>query len=114
MKIKIVQTIIAIAICALISYGLHSFYEGENKLLLTIGSFLFLSSTLIMTIGIELKYTRAGINMKVVSGIFFAIALISNLIFSFIHFSIPSYLIMNGLLFLLSFLLLYSLSRTKQ
>ena len=114
MKINFVQTIIAIALSLLISYGLYSFHDSENKMLLSAGSFLFLALTLIITIGASFELPRTTTNVKVVSGIFFAVALISNLIFTFIKFSVPSYVIINGILLLVFILIAYSINRAKQ
>ena len=113
MKINFVQTIIAIALSLLISYGLYSFHNSENKMLLSAGSFLFLALTLIITIGASFELPRTTTNVKVVSGIFFAVALISNLIFTFIKFSVPSYVIINGILLLVFILIAYSINRVK-
>ena len=114
MKINFVQTIIAIALSLLISYGLYSFHNSENKMLLSVGSFVFLALTLIITIGASFELPRTTTNVKVVSGIFFAVALISNLIFTFIKFSVPSYVIINGILLLVFILIAYSINRAKQ
>ncbi len=113
MKINFVQTIIAIALSLLISYGLYSFHNSENKMLLSAGSFVFLALTLIITIGASFELPRTTTNVKVVSGIFFAVALISNLIFTFIKFSVPSYVIINGILLLVFILIAYSINRVK-
>ena len=114
MKINFVQTIIAIALSLLISYGLYSFHNSENKMLLSAGSFVFLAATLVMTIGTSFEFPRTTTNVKVVSGIFFAVALISNLIFTFIKFSVPRYVIINGILLLVFILIAYSINRAKQ
>lgn len=114
MKFNFIQTFIAIVISLLISYGLYSFNDGENKLLLTLGSFAFLAITLISIIGVDYKYSRRTTNIRVVSIIFFVIALISNLIFSFLNFNVPSYIIINGVLFMLFILILYSINKVKQ
>ena len=58
MKINFVQTIIAIALSLLISYGLYSFHNSENKMLLSVGSFLFLAATLVMTIGASFELPK--------------------------------------------------------
>src|SRR5574344_1541383 len=100
MKINFVQTIIAIAVSLLIAYGLYSFHDSENKILLSAGSFVFLSATLILTIGTSFELPRTTTNIRVLSGVFFVVALISNLIFTFLAFSIPSYVITNGILLL--------------
>ena len=114
MKINFVQTIIAIALSLLISYDLYSFHNSENKMLLSAGSFVFLAATLVMTIGTSFEFPRTTTNVKVVSGIFFAVALISNLIFTFIKFSVPSYVIINGILLLVFILIAYLINRAKQ
>ena len=114
MKINFVQTIIAIAMSLLISYGLYSFHDSENKLLLSAGGFVFLATTLLLTIGTSFEFPRTTTNIRVVSGIFFAVALISNLIFTFIAFSVPSYGITNGILLLVFILIAYSINKAKQ
>ena len=114
MKINFVQTIIAIAVSLLIAYGLYSFHDSENKILLSVGSFVFLATTLILTIGTSFELPRTTANVRVVSGIFFVVALISNLIFTFIAFSIPSYVITNGILLLVFILIAYSINKAKQ
>jgi hypothetical protein len=114
MKINPVQTIIAIAVGLLIAYGLHSFHNGENKMLLSVGSLVFLAATLTLTIGANFVNSRTTTNIRVISGIFFAIALISNLVFTFINFSVPSYVITNGILLLAFILIVYSIDKTKQ
>ena len=114
MKINFVQTIIAIAVSLLIAYGLYSFHDSENKLLLSAGSFVFLATALVMTIGASFELPRTTTNIRVVSGIFFVISLIINLIFTFINFSVPSYVIINGILLLVFILIAYSINKAKQ
>ena len=113
MKLNFVQTIIAIALSLLIAYGLYSFHDSENKILLSLGSFIFLATTLIITIGVNFEQSRTTTNVRVVSGIFFLIALITNLIFSFFTFSTPSYIITNGVLLLIFLLIVYSINKAK-
>lgn len=114
MKINPVQTAIAIAISLLIAYGFYSSSEGENRLFLSVGSFVFLASTLIVTLGAKFQLSRTAANIKIISGTFFIIAFISNLIFSFLYFSVPSYVIVNGTLFLTFILIAYSINKAKQ
>ena len=114
MKINFVQTIIAIVLSLLIAYGLYSFHDSENKILLSTGSFVFIATTLVLSIGISFQLPRTTINTKVISGIFFAVALISNLIFTFIKFTVPSYVIINGILLLVFILIAYLINKSKQ
>ncbi len=114
MKLNIVQTIVALGVSLLISYGLYNFNDSDNKILLSCGSFIFLAITLVITIGANFKLSRTTTNVRFVSGIFFMIALASNILFSFFHFSTPSYIITNGILLLLFILVIYSLYKVKQ
>ncbi|MDR2650801.1 MAG: hypothetical protein LBC68_00595 [Prevotellaceae bacterium] len=114
MKVNFIPIVIATAISLLIAYGLYSFYDGGNKLLLSIGSFLFFAPTLITAIGISFPLPRTNLNIKVVSGIFFVIALISNVIFSFFDFSVPTYVLTNGILALIFILTVYSINKAQQ
>ena len=114
MKLNFVQIIIAIAVSLLIAYGLYSFHHSENKVLLSLGSFVFLATTLVITIGVNFEQSRTTTNVRVVSGIFFVISLASNLIFSFFTFSTLSYVITNGILLLIFVLIAYSINKAKQ
>lgn len=114
MKINFVQTTLAMAISGLISYGFYNFHSSENKLFLSIGSFILLSITLALSIGINFELSRTITNIIVVSGIFFTIALISNLIFIFFDFTEPSFLITNGILLLIYVLIVESIYISKQ
>ena len=114
MKLNFVQTIIAIGVSLLIAYGLYSFHDSENKILLSLGSFIFLAVTLVITIGVNFEKSRTTTNVRVVSGIFFVIAFVSNLLFSFFTFSSPSYIITNGILLLIFVLIVYSINKAKQ
>jgi hypothetical protein len=114
MKINFVTTIIALAISLLITYGFYSLHGSVNNMVLCGGSFVFLAATLILTIGTSFELPRTTTNIRVVSGIFFVIALLSNLIFTFINFSTPSYTIINGILLLVFVLIVYSINRAKQ
>jgi hypothetical protein len=114
MKINFVQTIIAIAVSLLIAYCFYNFNESANKILLSFGSFVFMAVTLILAIGTSFKLPRTSINVRVISGIFFTIALITNLIFTFLNFSVPSYIIINGISFLVFILIAYSIKKAEQ
>jgi hypothetical protein len=114
MKLNFVQSIMAILISLLISYGLYSYNESQNKILLSIGSFVFLSATSVLTFGSSFELPRTTINIRVVSGVFFTIALVTNLIFAFQFFSTPSYILTNGILLVLFSLITYSINKSNQ
>lgn len=114
MKINSIKAIIAICVSGLIAYGFYSFHKTDNKLLLSVGSFVFLSLTLLFTLSISFSLSRTTTMIRTVSGIFFAIAFISNLLFSFFNFSTPIYVIINGIALMTYALIAYSISRAKQ
>jgi len=114
MKVNFIKSVIAIAVSGLIAYGFYSFHNSENKLLLSVGSFAFLTLTLLLTIGISFDFPRTSTNVRTVSVIFFLVALTSNFIFSFFSFSVPLYIIANGILILLYTLITYSIAKAKQ
>jgi len=114
MKVNFIKSIIAIAVSGLVAYGFYSFHDSENKLLLSAGSFLFVALTLLLTISISFDLPRTSTNVRTVSAIFFLVALTSNIIFSFVSFSVPLYIIANGILILLYTLITYSIANAKQ
>lgn len=114
MKIDFVKSAIAIAVSGLIAYGFYHFHNGENKSLLSLGSFLFTATTLLFTIGINFEFPRTTTMVRTVSGIFFVISLLNNIIFSFNDFSVPFYVIVNGILALIYILIVYTISKAKQ
>jgi hypothetical protein len=114
MKINTIKAIIAICVSGLIAYGFYSFHKTDNKLLLSLGSFVFLSLTLLFTLSISFSLSRTTTMIRTVSGIFFAIAFVSNLLFSFFNFSTPIYVIINGIVIMAYALIAYSIVRAKQ
>jgi len=114
MKINFIPIVIAVFMAAFISYGFYSLHDGQNKVLLGLSSFLFNSSILAMTIAVSFDSSRTTTNIRVLSSVFLLISLISNLIFSFTDFSIPSYVVTNGVLFLIFILFVYSINKADQ
>lgn len=114
MKLNSIKMTIAICIGALIAFGFYSFHQTENKLLLSLGSFIFVALTLLFSISVSFTEARTTTILRIVSGIFFLIACTSNLAFSFTDFSVPLYFITNGILLLIYTLITYSISNAKQ
>ena len=114
MKINSIKAIIAICVSGLIAYGFYSFHKTDSKLLLSLGSFLFLSLTLLFTLSISFSLSRTTTMIRTVSGIFFVLAFVSNLLFSFFNFSTPIYIIINGIAIMTYALTAYSIGRAKQ
>jgi hypothetical protein len=113
MKFNIVTTFIALCLSALIAFGFYSFNDNALKAALCIGSFILISITLVMAIGIRFNNYRGNINIRATSVTFFVAALVSNLIFSFVVFSLPAYIVTHGILLLLYLLVVYLILKPK-
>lgn len=113
MKIRTIPVIIAAGISGLVAFGLYFWCKTtNNQLILAIGAFISLFLTLALCIGGSFE-GRTTINTATVSGLGFALLLISNIIFCFIEFSIPCYIIVNGILLLIILLILYGITREQ-
>ena len=82
-------------------------------MLYTVGSFAFLLVSGIGLIPLSFKQPRTTINVKSVSGIFFLLGLTLNLLSSMLKFKEPIYIVTSGLLFLVYFLVSYSLAKQE-
>ena len=114
MKIDFIKTFIAIAVSALIAYGFYSLNHSENNQLLVFTSFAELLLSAFLVLGLQFDLNRTTINVSTVASIFFVIFLVGNIAFSFLPFSQPIYVIVNGLIFLTGMLIIYSIIKAKQ
>ena len=115
MKVNWFYSFIAICICALLSYGLYSLSRSTDNNIIALGSFLFMGIPLVLSMGLKSEEKRTTINLKVLSAVFFFIALIVNVIFALLgSFSIPLYIIVNGILTLLFVFVYHNIYKTKQ
>lgn len=114
MKINFLKSIIALAISLLMSYCFYSCKDIENKILLSVGSFIYFAITLITLISLSFEQPRTTTNIKVTSIVFFMFGFISNVIFTFINFAVPIYIVLNGILLLLFILTTYSIKSKNE
>ena len=114
MKFNFVKTIVSFGISVLIAFWFYSFTGNQNKVLIGAGSFISILITLLFCIGINFSLPRTTTMVRTVSAIFFGVAIISNLIFTFYPFSIPIYIIINGILMLAYTLVAYSVYNAQQ
>ena len=112
MRINFVTLLIALSIAALSTYGFYAWNSGKTfQLLITIGAGFLIFTTLSGIIALKTDSRRGAVgNIRVLSIIFLIIAIISNVIFSLIILSTPtSYIIVNGILFLVYILIVYAI-----
>ena len=101
MKIQPVNFLIAIALSALLSYGLWSM-DAPLKNYIAVGAFVFLAGTLTPCIGIHYEQARRAVNLKVLCAVFFLLGLVENVAFSLLDASATFYIITCSISFLIS------------
>jgi hypothetical protein len=112
MKINPILLLIAAGIAALIGFGFYSANKAEELVwAITIGSGLLSLITLSGIFAVNFDARGGTGNVRIISGLFFAISLVSNIIFNFLNFTLPPYIIINGILFLLYILIGYGVTR---
>jgi hypothetical protein len=100
MRVHPVNILIALMVAGLLTFGMTSADANTIGGMLAVGSFLVLGSTLGAALGLEFENRRTAVNLKVVASVFFAIGLAMQLVFCFGHFSQTSYVVANGIVFL--------------
>lgn len=115
MKIDWIKSVIVILINALIVYGMYSVCDFEALRGVLVGvAATALTITGLFTMGISVEGQRSAAILKLLSGIVYVLFLIIDWIFATIEFTIPLFIIVNGLLLLLYAVLAVSIARTKQ
>ncbi len=114
MKIDFFNAFIAIAISALLAWGLYAMTDIEAlKILVGIGSFIALAGSSICSIAIKMGEQRSSIVIRATSGVFFFLLLLLNGIFTFFDFSEPLYIILNSLLLLIMLIINRSVTKSR-
>lgn len=111
MKINTFPALIAILVSALIAFGFYSFTDNAEKLLLAIGGFIFSAVSLMLFVGAQYGHYTRNINVRSTSLMFFGAFMVSNTAFCFMAFEPATYIIINGILFLIFILIIYYLLR---
>lgn len=114
MKINVVPTIVAVFFSALVAYGAYSCCISDKENMVAAGSGIMSLCMLVTSFGISLESKRRTANIKVVSIVFFMLSLIGNLIFALVYFSVPAYIITNGILLLVWLLIIYWVGKAMQ
>lgn len=111
MKHNPILSLMSILISALFAFGFYTYSSADRKIYLGLGSFLFLSTTILFLLAIKSKNARKNTNLKVVSMLFSLLAFFSHLFFSIFPLSFTFYFILNGLFLIGFFLSIYALNR---
>ena len=114
MKLDIVKSLIAVAISALLAYACYEICDYERlQWVIAVGSFVSIGIPMMLALGVSSQQERSSIMLKTLSWVFLLIEMVSNGIFVFFDFSIPVYVIVNGLILLMFVLIYNSIYRTK-
>lgn len=108
MKIDFIKTLIAVGISALLAYACYEICKFESvQWVITVGTFVTIVIPCVLSLGVSSKEERLAVMLKTLSSIILTVEIIANFIFVFFDFSVPVYVIINGLL-LLVFALTYN------
>ncbi len=114
MKIDALNSVVALILAALLSYGCYAFCGSEDmRLLITIASFIELSVVGIGTFAVSFADQRRGTMFRILSGIFLGVLVAANGLAMLFGFSIPLYVILFGLILVLYLLLGGFVARTE-
>lgn len=114
MKVNVVMSAIGAALALLLGYLCFCVADGkENAILCAIGSVVCFIATLVPAFGFKFESGRMGVNVKIVSLLYFGAFFVSNLIFGFAGVNPPPYIIVNGLLLLLYLATFYKMQGIK-
>lgn len=115
MKFDFIKSLIVLLIALLYGYGLYSIsdYDSLRWLVTIVGAALFAVEG-ILTFGISLYEERKSMMFNVLAAVVLFATLIINLIFACCDFSVPFFIISNGVLLLLYAMCAVSLYRTQK
>ena len=114
MKLDVVKSLIAVAISALLAYACYEICDYERlKWVIAAGVFVSIGIPMMLALGVSSKQERSSVMLKTLSWVVILIETISNSVFVFFDFSIPVYIIVNGLILLIFALIYNSIYRTK-
>jgi len=110
MRVNFVLLAIAFAIAALIAYTLYTVNKAPTDIPLAtaLGGGISLFIILSGTIAVSSKNGKGtSMNLRTLSNIFFGVMLVIQIIFCFIPFKLPPYIIVTGLVLLIYLLFAY-------
>ena len=115
MKVNVFLSFVSMAITALLGYWLYDIAKGdENDILCGICGSICLLPTLVPNIGLQYEKGRIGVNVRVLSILFFIIFLISHFCFAIWGVTMPAYIIINGILLVIYLAIFYKMVNIRE
>ena len=114
MKANVFLTLISVLLTGLIGYWIYDIAKGqEQDTLCGICSSVCILSTIIPLIGLQYNSGRMGVNIRILSGLFLVIFLISHFCYAIYGIKMPSYIIVNGLILVIFLGIFYKMQGLK-
>ena len=111
MKLKAFPLALSIALAGLLGYFIYYITKSADyDLLWGVGATICFAITAIPILGIQYESARQGLNLKILSGIFFIIFVISHICFARLGADVAYYIIVNGCLMIAYLALFYKIS----
>lgn len=109
-KVNAVLVAISVVLSCLTGYLAFSIGEGkENDVLCGVFSTVCFMAATVPMVGLQYGQTRLGVNVRVMSSLFFVLFLVSHFCFAAIGIKMPYYVILNGILLLVYCGVLYKM-----
>lgn len=113
MKVNKFPFLLAFLLASIIAYFFSTYHSNNDSLVIGIGAFLVLFTTAASSMSISFDYQRTTTLTRAVSGLFFALFLVSQIIFTSTTFNFPTYVLVNGSMLILFLLIIYSIVKSK-
>lgn len=111
MKLKAFPLALSLALAGLLGYFIYYITKSADcDLLWGVGATICLAITVTPILGIQYESARQGLNLKILSGIFFIIFVISHICFARLGADVAYYIIVNGCLMIAYLTLFYKIS----
>jgi hypothetical protein len=113
-KISGSPAILSIFLTVALTYLVYHISCGEeNRVLLAMGTFVSVLSTLAFSMSVKFENKRIGMNIKLCSILVFAVMYIANLFFALIGVGVPIYVISQSVLLVAYFFVVWKLFKTN-
>lgn len=111
MRLKAFPLALSLALAGLLGYFIYYITKSADyDLLWGVGATICFAITAIPILGIQYESARQGLNLKILSGIFFITFVISHICFARLGADVAYYIIVNGCLMIAYLALFYKIS----
>ena len=113
MKVNKFPLVLAFLLALIIAYFFSTNNSSDDEHVIGIGSFLFLFLSGASTVSLSFDFPRTTTLTRTISGLFFVLFLVSQMIFTSTAFNFSTYILVNGSMFILFLLIIFSVVKSK-